>query len=92
MLMGESLNQASTNEKEDDRAKNLWNFIRGLRYPSSRAYLSHILSRDNMHESAVPSRDLRPSLVFLTGDLIAVPIPLERDEVVLGRARSRGPN
>jgi two-component system, cell cycle response regulator len=30
-------------------------------------------------------RDLRPALVFLTGDLIAVPIPLERKEVILGR-------
>ena len=33
-----------------------------------------------------PERDLRPALVFLTGDLIAVPIPLEREEVILGRA------
>ncbi len=31
-------------------------------------------------------RDLRPALVFLTGDLIAVPIPLEREEVIVGRA------
>ncbi|HMJ08782.1 MAG TPA: GGDEF domain-containing protein [Pyrinomonadaceae bacterium] len=31
-------------------------------------------------------RDLRPSLVFLSGELIAVPIPLERPEVILGRA------
>lgn len=30
--------------------------------------------------------DLQPSLVFLSGELIAVPIPLERDEVILGRA------
>lgn len=34
-----------------------------------------------------PKRDdLRPALVSLNGDLIAVPIPLERSEVVLGRA------
>ena len=33
-------------------------------------------------------RDLRPALVFLTGDLLAVPIPLEREEVILGRAAS----
>lgn len=33
-----------------------------------------------------PNRDLRPALVSLTGDLIAVPIPLEREEVILGRA------
>ncbi len=31
-------------------------------------------------------KDLTPSLVFLTGELIAVPIPLEREEVTLGRA------
>lgn len=31
-------------------------------------------------------RDLRPALVFLSGELIAVPIPLERPEVTLGRA------
>jgi diguanylate cyclase (GGDEF)-like protein len=30
-------------------------------------------------------RDLRPALVFLTGELIAVPIPLEREDVILGR-------
>jgi two-component system, cell cycle response regulator len=30
--------------------------------------------------------DLRPALIFLTGDLLAVPIPLEREEVILGRA------
>ena len=33
-----------------------------------------------------PKRDLRPALVFLSGDLLAVPIPLEREEVILGRA------
>jgi len=32
------------------------------------------------------NRDLRPALVFLSGELIAVPIPLERQNVVLGRA------
>lgn len=31
-------------------------------------------------------RDLRPALVFLNGDLLAVPIPLERETVILGRA------
>lgn len=31
-------------------------------------------------------RDLTPALVFLSGELIAVPIPLERQEVILGRA------
>lgn len=32
------------------------------------------------------SRDLRPALVFLSGELIAAPIPLDREEVILGRA------
>lgn len=32
------------------------------------------------------SRERRPALVFLRGELMAVPIPLERDDVVLGRA------
>ena len=31
-------------------------------------------------------RELRPALVFLRGELLAVPIPLERDQVILGRA------
>ena len=35
-------------------------------------------------------RDLRPALVFLTGELIAVPIPLEREEVILGRELGAG--
>jgi diguanylate cyclase (GGDEF)-like protein len=39
-----------------------------------------------MKESKRPQRDLRPALIFLTGDLLAVPIPLEREEVILGRA------
>lgn len=39
-----------------------------------------------MKQSLRPKRDLRPALVFLTGDLLAVPIPLEREEVTLGRA------
>ena len=39
-----------------------------------------------MTEKKRHQRDLRPSLVFLNGDLLAVPIPLERETVVLGRA------
>jgi diguanylate cyclase (GGDEF)-like protein len=39
-----------------------------------------------MSGSIRQERDLRPALVFLTGDLIAVPIPLDREEVILGRA------
>ncbi len=40
----------------------------------------------NMTELQPTKRDARPALVFLTGDLIAVPIPLDRVTVVLGRA------
>jgi len=32
------------------------------------------------------TREKRPALVFLGGELLAVPIPLDRDEVILGRA------
>ena len=39
-----------------------------------------------MTDSDIVRRDLKPALVFLTGELIAVPIPLEREEVILGRA------
>ncbi len=39
-----------------------------------------------MIEKKRPKRDLRPSLVFLNGDLLAVPIPLDREKVILGRA------
>jgi diguanylate cyclase (GGDEF)-like protein len=39
-----------------------------------------------MNNPPRPKRDLRPALVFLTGDLLAVPIPLEREEVIIGRA------
>jgi hypothetical protein len=33
-----------------------------------------------------PARARHPALVFLRGELLAAPIPLERDEVTLGRA------
>ncbi|MFN0277422.1 MAG: GGDEF domain-containing protein [Pyrinomonadaceae bacterium] len=39
-----------------------------------------------MNDSNSNRRDLKPALVFLSGELIAVPIPLEREEVILGRA------
>ncbi|MGI9105059.1 MAG: diguanylate cyclase [Pyrinomonadaceae bacterium] len=32
------------------------------------------------------SHERRPALVFMRGDLLGAPIPLERDEVILGRA------
>lgn len=43
-----------------------------------------------MRVSKRPERDLRPALIFLNGDLLAVPIPLEREDVVLGRALEAG--
>ena len=39
-----------------------------------------------MPKSKRQTRDLRPALIFLNGDLLAVPIPLDREEVILGRA------
>jgi diguanylate cyclase (GGDEF)-like protein len=39
-----------------------------------------------MDPSEILRRDLKPALVFLSGELIAVPIPLEREDVILGRA------
>lgn len=39
-----------------------------------------------MNDSVIIRRDLKPALVFLSGELIAVPIPLEREDVILGRA------
>lgn len=39
-----------------------------------------------MNDSEIIRRDLKPALVFLSGELIAVPIPLDREEVILGRA------
>ncbi|CAN5680444.1 GGDEF domain-containing protein [soil metagenome] len=38
-----------------------------------------------MQRAKAKPRDIRPALVFLSGELIAVPIPLEREEVILGR-------
>lgn len=37
-------------------------------------------------ETGPASSERRPALVSLRGELLAVPIPLERDEVILGRA------
>ncbi len=39
-----------------------------------------------MNDVVTIRRDLRPALVFLSGELIAVPIPLDREDVILGRA------
>lgn len=45
-----------------------------------------VLFHPSMSKPERQIRDLRPALVFLSGELIAVPIPLERPEVILGRA------
>ncbi len=39
-----------------------------------------------MNDAEIVRRDLKPALVFLSGELIAVPIPLDREEVIMGRA------
>lgn len=44
------------------------------------------LPYDDTIEGPYVQRERRPALVFLRGELMAVPIPLERDEVILGRA------
>lgn len=47
------------------------------------------LARAITQDSSIGKRDTRerrPALVFLGGELLAVPIPLDRDEVILGRA------
>ena len=40
----------------------------------------------SMQKPERKARDLRPSLVFVSGELIAFPIPLDREKVILGRA------
>ncbi len=39
-----------------------------------------------MQKSDSQIRDLRPVLIFLSGEMLAAPIPLEREVVILGRA------
>jgi len=53
-----------------------------MRYPLD----ASVSCRNYMNASSVDRRDLRPALVFLSGELIAVPIPLDRVDVILGRA------
>jgi diguanylate cyclase (GGDEF)-like protein len=42
--------------------------------------------RQNTGDAKSNQRERRPALVSLRGELMAVPIPLERDEVIIGRA------
>jgi diguanylate cyclase (GGDEF)-like protein len=48
------------------------------------------MERNSAHEDTLETivriNERRPALVFLRGELLAVPIPLDRDEVILGRA------
>lgn len=44
------------------------------------------LSTTKSGDSGERSTERRPALVFLRGELLAIPIPLERNEVTLGRA------
>lgn len=44
-----------------------------------------VLSSEQL-PTETPARVRRPSLIVLSGELFAVPIPLERNEVILGRA------
>jgi diguanylate cyclase (GGDEF)-like protein len=44
------------------------------------------LQASAVREASQGTPERRPALIFLRGDLLAVPIPLERDSVVLGRA------
>src|SRR2546423_9380977 len=44
------------------------------------------LSTTQSRQAGAGQTDRRPALVFLRGELLAVPIPLERPEVTLGRA------
>src|SRR5688572_29105244 len=42
--------------------------------------------RQTKQQGKSNQRERRPALVSLGGELMAVPIPLERDEVIIGRA------
>ena len=48
--------------------------------------LPHLQPPRFMQRPERQPRDLRPALVFLSAELIAVPIPLEGEEVILGRS------
>lgn len=41
-------------------------------------------SATTSYQQPIPQRNLRPALVFLNGELLAVPVPLERASVTLG--------
>jgi diguanylate cyclase (GGDEF)-like protein len=47
---------------------------------------SRTRSRQGLKPTKSAQKERRPALVSLRGELMAVPIPLERDEVIIGRA------
>ena len=47
---------------------------------------ANTLQAQAAREPPQAQRERRPALIFLRGELMAVPIPLERDKIVLGRA------
>ena len=67
-------------------SKNFWKFSLRIRYSIGRSLTPPPHAPTPMIKPERMKRDLRPALVFLSGELIAVPIPLEREEVILGRA------
>lgn len=69
-----------------DTAKNFWKFRVRVRYSINRSPRLIHSPYSRMMKPERLKRDLRPALVFLSGELIAVPIPLDREEVILGRA------
>jgi two-component system cell cycle response regulator len=66
-----------------------------VRSPKSRLMAIQDINEDELEPTQLqpadqlakaPQRERRPALVSLRGELMAVPIPLERDEVIIGRA------
>ncbi len=53
---------------------------------NSAEYKPRKFSSKTMQKSNSQNRDLRPALIFLSGEMLAAPIPLEREVVILGRA------
>ncbi len=73
----------------DIASKKLWKFVSSISYSLVLGHFApgpHASYGRTMPRSKRQVRNLRPALVFLTGELIAVPIPLEREDVILGRA------
>jgi two-component system, cell cycle response regulator len=48
--------------------------------------LHNARTSEKIRQETTKKRDLRPALIFLSGELMAAPIPLERETVTIGRA------